>query len=171
MGDYNDAVALGQLTHTTPNTALVRNYASRPGVALNFEQDAIDNLGVFARLSLNDGSKEAYEFTEINRSVALGLSLKGTEWSRPDDTIGFADEVADISHAARNYFAAGGLGILIGDGQLPHYGLENVMETYYSAKVASWFTATLDYQFIADPAYNRDRGPVSVFGVRLHGEF
>jgi len=171
MGDYNDAVAFGQLTHTTPDTALVRNYASRPGAALNFEQEAIDNLGVFARVSLNDGSKEAYEFTEINRSLAVGLSLKGAGWSRPDDTIGFAEEVAGVSNAARNYLAAGGLGILIGDGQLPHYGLENVVETYYSAKVRSWFTATFDYQFIADPAYNRDRGPVSIFGVRLHGQF
>ena len=171
MGDYNDAIALGELTHAVPDTALVRNYASRPGAALNFEQAATDNLGVFARVSLNDGSKEAYEFTEINRSLAVGLSLKGADWSRPDDTIGFAEEVAGISHAARNYLATGGLGILIGDGQLPHYGLENVVETYYSAKVASWFTTTFDYQFIANPAYNRDRGPVSVFGVRLHGQF
>ena len=154
MGDYNDAVALAALTHAAPNTALVRNYASRPGAAFNFEQEAMDNLGVFARASLNDGSKEAYEFTEINRSLAVGLSLKGTAWSRPDDTIGAAEEVAGISNASRGYLAAGGLGILIGDGRLPQYGLENVVETYYSAKVASWFTATFDYQFIANPAYN-----------------
>jgi high affinity Mn2+ porin len=171
MGDYNDAVAFAELTHTTPNVALVRNYASRPGASLNFEQGVTDTLGLFARASINDGSKETYEFTDINRSLSLGLSLKGADWSRPDDTVGFAEEAAGISSAARNYFASGGLGILVGDGKLPQYGLENVVETYYSAKVTSWFTATFDYQFIANPAYNPERGPVSVFTVRLHGEF
>lgn len=171
MGDYNDAVAFGELTHSTPDVALVRNYASRPGASLNFEQGVADNLGLFARASINDGSKETYEFTDINRSLSLGLSLKGAEWSRPDDTIGLAEEVAGISSAARNYFANGGLGILVGDGKLPQYGLENVVETYYSAKVTNWFTATFDYQFIANPAYNPERGPVSIFGIRLHGEF
>jgi len=29
----------------------------------------------------------------------------------------------------------------------------------------------LDYQFISDPAFNRARGPVSVFGGRVHWEF
>jgi len=28
----------------------------------------------------------------------------------------------------------------------------------------------VDYQFISNPAFNRDRGPVSVFEGRLHWE-
>jgi high affinity Mn2+ porin len=171
MGDYNDAIELGELTHTTPDTALVRRYNSRAGGSLNFEQKLTGDLGVFARASINDGSKEAYEFSDIDRSVSTGLSLTGARWERPDDTVGVAGVVDAVSNSAQRYFAAGGLGILIGDGRLPHYGLENVLETYYSAKVASWFTTTFDYQFIDNPAYNRDRGPVSVFGVRLHTEF
>jgi high affinity Mn2+ porin len=29
----------------------------------------------------------------------------------------------------------------------------------------------MDYQFVVNPAFNRDRGPVSVFGTRIHWEF
>jgi len=170
MGDYLDAVALGKLTGTVPDIALVRRYASRPGGVLNIEQQVTDDLGVFARLSLNDGSKEAYEFTEINRSAALGLSLKGTAWGRKDDTIGFAGVNNVLSDSARDYFAAGGLGILLGDGRLPHYGDERILEIYYDAAMTGWLSLSADYQFIDNPAYNPDRGPVSVFAGRLHAQ-
>jgi high affinity Mn2+ porin len=76
-----------------------------------------------------------------------------------------------MSDAGKRFLAAGGLGILIGDGRLDHYERENVIEAYYAAKLWDGITGTLDYQFIANPAYNADRGPVSVFGLRLHGEF
>ena len=171
MGSYNDAVALAEQTGAVPNTALVRNYKSRGGVALNFQQELTGDLGMFTRLSYNDGSQEAYEFTEINRGLSTGLSLKGTSWNRSDDTVGAAYIVSGISQAAQRYFAAGGLGILIGDGRLPHYGLENGLETYYSAQLASWFWVTADYQLIVNPAYNRDRGPVNILGLRLHAAF
>jgi high affinity Mn2+ porin len=104
-------------------------------------------------------------------SVQAGLSLKGQSWNREDDTIGLAVETGGISKAAQRFFAAGGLGILIGDGRLDHYARENVIEAYYAAKLWSGIYTTLDYQFISNPAYNADRGPVSVLGVRLHGEF
>jgi high affinity Mn2+ porin len=171
MGNYEDAVALAQQTGGVPDTALVRRYASKPGVSFNAEQQLSDDLGAFLRLSADDGSKEAYEFTEINRSAELGLSLKGARWQRGDDTVGVTLVVNGISKAARDYFAAGGLGILIGDGRLPHYGAETILEAYYNAKLTGWLSAGADYQFIADPAYNRDRGPVSVLAVRLHAQF
>ncbi len=170
MGGYRDAVALGQATGSIPDTALVRRYASRPGGSLNVEQQIAGDLGAFARVSLNDGSKEAYEFTEINRSLALGLSLQGTGWGRKDDTIGVAAVNNVLSDPARSYFAAGGLGILIGDGKLPHYGEERILELYYDAALTGWLGVSADYQFIDDPAYNRDRGPVSVFAGRLHAQ-
>ena len=59
---------------------------------------------------------------------------------------------------------------LAGDGTLT-YGLEKVLETYYDFQIWKSIHGALDYQFIADPAFNRDRGPVSVFGARLHWEF
>ena len=168
MGSYDDAINLGLATQAIPSTALVRKPASRAGLAINFEQQLGDKLGAFVRASLDDGSKEADEFTEINRSLAVGLSRKGSDWGRPDDVIGVAGVVNAMSESARNYFAAGGIGILIGDGRLPHYDTENVFETYYSAKITDWLTAGADYQFIANPAYNPDRGPVSVLSARLH---
>ena len=171
MGDYNNAVSLAQQTGALPNTALVRLPASRPGAALNAQQEISGDLGAFLRLSLNDGSKEAYEFTEINKSLAAGLALKGAGWARPNDTIGAAFAIDGISKSAQNYFADGGMGILIGDGRLPHYGSEDVLETYYRMPLTDTLSADLDYQFIANPAYNRDRGPVSFIGAQLHVAF
>jgi high affinity Mn2+ porin len=107
MGGYGDAVRLAQATGTQPDMALVRRYASRPGAVFNIEQQVTDDLGAFARLSWNDGSKEAYEFTEINHSVSLGLSLRGTDWGRPNDTWGVAGVVNGLSDSAKTYFAAG----------------------------------------------------------------
>jgi high affinity Mn2+ porin len=85
--------------------------------------------------------------------------------------VGAAFVVNGISKSAQSYFADGGLGILIGDGQLPHYGTEDIFETYYRAPILGWLSADLDYQFIANPAYNPDRGPVSVIGAQLHASF
>lgn len=167
MGDYNAAVALAEKTGALPNTALVRSPASKPGAALNVQQEISDGLGAFLRLSLDDGSKEAYEFTEINKSLAAGLALKGAMWGRPADTVGAAFVIDGISKSAQTYFADGGMGILIGDGRL-HYGSEDVFETYYRMPLTDTLSTDLDYQFIANPAYNRDRGPVSVIGAQLH---
>jgi high affinity Mn2+ porin len=170
MASYSDAVALGSETGNTPNVALVRKRQERMGISLNVEQEITPDLGAFLRLSTNDGRKEAFEFTEINRSVSAGLSLAGEFWGRPDDGFGLAAVVNGISGDARDYFAAGGLGILIGDGRLPHYGAESILETFYSLRVAKWLCLGLDYQYIQNPAYNRDRGPVSVIGLRVHVE-
>src|SRR6266446_3028445 len=98
------------------------------------------------------------------------LSLKGRDWGRPKDTFGLAGVVNGLSDSARAYFAAGGLGILIGDERLPHYGPAKILEAYYSAAVTDWLSLALDYQWIDNPAYNRDRGPVSVLGIRVHVE-
>lgn len=168
MGDYNAAVQLGLLTNSIPSTALVRVPAFRPGAALNLEQQVSDDIGAFVRASLSDGSKETYEFTEIDRSIASGLAIKGSAWARPNDTFGVAGVVNGLSQSAKRYFADGGLGILIGDGRLPHYSTEDIGETYYSVPLTDWLVGTADYQVVLNPAYNRDRGPVSVIGVRLH---
>ena len=101
----------------------------------------------------------------------LGLSQTGKPWGRPDDTVGLASVVNDISNAHQAFFNAGGLGIVIGDGVLPHPGLEQVLETYYKYAVSSLLWVTLDYQFVVNPGYNRDRGPVSVAALRVHAEF
>ena len=171
MAKYTDAVRLSQLTGMTPDVALVRQYDTRAGAALNIEQGLSPQIGFFARLSMNDGSKEAYEFTEINRSVAMSLAIKGAAWGRPDDTVGISGVVNSISAAARRYFAAGGLGILIGDGQLPRASWEKIAELYYSAAVTRGISLAFDFQHAAAPAYDAARGPVNILGLRLHAEF
>jgi high affinity Mn2+ porin len=171
MARYDDAVRLGEETGAIPDVALVRRFASRPGFALILEQEFAPGVGGFARASANDGSKEAYEFTEINRSIAGGLSIKGVRWGRADDTFALAATINALSDPARRYFAAGGLGILIGDGRLPNAGQERIAETYYAVSMTDHVTLTADYQYVVNPAYNRDRGPVSIIAARLHGEF
>lgn len=169
MGGYRDALQLAQATNATPETALVRRNSSNPGLTLNFEQELAEDLGVFARTGINSGKKEAYEFTDINRSVSGGLSLQGKRWGRPDDKLGLAGAINALSSDAKAYFSAGGIGILIGDGRL-NYGTEKIIEAYYSAALSKHLKLTLDYQHVNNPAYNRDRGPFSIYAVRLHAE-
>ena len=61
-------------------------------------------------------------------------------------------------------------GILIGDGRL-NYQEEKILEAYYALNLGKGATLTFDYQFVVDPAYNADRGPVSIFATRMHVEF
>ncbi len=171
MGSYADALALAAATGTTPSTAAVRQYTSRGGVSLNIEQQINDQLGAFVRAGWANGNLEPYEFTDIDRTVAAGISLNGKSWSRPDDTVGLAGVVNGISGIHQAYFNAGGLGILIGDGMLPHPGLEQIVETYYSYALTSSVKLTADYQFIVNPGYNTDRGPASVISGRFHYQF
>ncbi|HTW70661.1 MAG TPA: carbohydrate porin [Acetobacteraceae bacterium] len=170
LGTYADALALGAATGTTPSTGAVRNYRSKYGVALNLEQQLASDIGMFLRAGLMQGSVEEDDFTDIDQSVSAGISLAGTRWGRPDDTVGLAVATSQISHEAKLYFAAGGLGGIIGDGQMPEAGPEQIIETYYSLAVFSFGHITADYQFVNNPAYNRERGPVSVFALRLHAE-
>jgi high affinity Mn2+ porin len=170
MGNYDAAINLAGQTGAIPDTSRVRRDQSRPGVAFNLEQALTADLGIFARASWNTGNAEAFEFTEINRSIALGLSLNGADWGRPQDTLGSGIVVSGLSAAAQRYFSAGGLGILIGDGQL-NYGAEAVSETYYAWRPWAHLTLSADYQWAGNPAYNRDRGPVSIFSLRAHAEF
>jgi high affinity Mn2+ porin len=170
MGRYEDAILLAESTGAPADTAAVRRYTSRTGISLNVEQQLSSDLGVFARAGLASGDVEPYEFTDIDRTIAAGLSLSGKQWGRPNDTVGLAGIVNAISGPHQAYFNAGGLGILIGDGTLPHPGPEDIIETYYSFPVSTC-RVTLDYQFILNPGYNRDRGPVSVISTRIHVQF
>ena len=124
-----------------------------------------DDLGAFARFSYNDGRNEIMSFTDIDRSGLVGVSLKGTAWQRPDDTIGVAGVVNALSRIHAQFLEAGGLGVLVGDGKLS-YGTEDILEAYYRFQVVKPLSLTADYQFVANPAYNRARGPVSIFPRR-----
>ena len=171
LGTYQDALALAAATNTIPSTAAVRTYRSKYGMVLNLEQQLTPDLGLFARIGWTQGSVEEDDFTDVDQTVSIGLSLAGTHWGRPDDTVGLAGAANQISHAGKLYLAAGGLGGIIGDGQLPMAGPEQILETYYSFAAFKFARVTADYQFVNDPAYNRQRGPVSILALRLHAEF
>jgi high affinity Mn2+ porin len=170
MGGFADAIALAQVTGGPADIAAVRRYTSRGGVSMNLEQQITSDLGVFARAGVANGAVEPYEYTDIDRTVAVGLALKGTQWHRPDDTFAVAAIVNGITKEHQAFLNAGGLGILVGDGMLPHPGFEQIIETYYQLPVYTWHV-TFDYQFVVNPAYNRDRGPVSLLAVRAQTEF
>lgn len=170
MGRFTDAIQLAAATGEPADIAAVRRYTSRSGMSVNLEQQVTASLGVFARAGMASGSIEPYEFSDIDRTVAAGLALSGKPWGRPDDTFGLAGVVNRISGEHQAFLNAGGLGILVGDGRLPNPGGERIVEAYYSLALSNW-RATFDYQFISNPAYNRDRGPVSVLGARLRTNF
>jgi high affinity Mn2+ porin len=171
MGLLDEAVRLAALTGSTPNPADVRQYRSRLGVSLSLEQSLSTDLGVFARVGKAAGNVEAYEFTDIDRSIEVGASINGLRWHRPEDTVGVAVIDNGISAARERYLDAGGLGVLIGDGRLPHPGAEQIVETYYDVAAVSWAHLCLDYQWVKNPGYNTDRGPVSIVAVRVHAQF
>ncbi len=170
-GHFADAIALAAATGMPADITAVRVYDSRPGISVNLQQQISEELGVFARAGWADGSIEPWDFTDVDRTLSAGLSLKGKQWGRPDDTVGLAGVVNDIAGVHQAFFNAGGLGILIGDGMLPHPGLEGIIEAYYSYALNSAVKLTFDYQFVANPGYNTDRGPVNVFSTRVHWQF
>jgi len=168
MGRYGDALALAAASGATPDTASVRRYAHRDGLSINAEQVVSDSVGVFARVGIADGSKEAYDFTDIDRTVEAGVSVTGKNWHRKDDVFGAVLLVNDISKAAQAYFTSGGLGVLVGDGALRHKAQEVIAELTYTATLKPWAHLSLDGQMVFNPAYNSDRGPAPVIALRLH---
>jgi high affinity Mn2+ porin len=170
MGSYADAVAQPVTTPNYPDITLTRTVRTNYGFEANLEQAITADLGVFSRVSWNTGLYEIIAWTDCDESATAGVQLKGTSWGRPDDKIGVAGLIEGLSPEAKAYFAAGGLGILIGDGAL-NYQPEKILETYYSYSLNTWSALTFDYQFVDDPAYNADRGPAHIFAGRLHAEF
>jgi len=165
MGSYSEALSVpgADITQT-------RAYRFKYGFGLNWEQEIVKNVGVFSRVGWSDGNTEAWVFSDADYTATAGVSIKGEFWGRPDDTVGLAAVFDGISHVHQEFLEAGGTGILAGDGAL-NYGWEKDMETYYDFKIWKTIHASVDYQFITDPAFNQARGPVSFFGGRLQWEF
>ena len=172
MGNFDEALTY-QRVHgdATPDLANVRRNQNKLGGGLNVEQSVTENIGVFGRYGFNNGRTETYQFSEADRSVSGGVSIKGALWGREKDTLGIALANTDISKAHRAYLAAGGLGAFIGDGKLPNYRSEQLLEAYYNLTLAAHTSLAADYQRISHPAYNADRGPVNIFALRLHLDY
>ena len=175
MGNYRQALDIAALTGLAPDAAMATTHRygnSKWGFGVLVDQEIANNVGAFFRASWNDGKTETFAFTQIDRSIAFGLSFKGELWGRPGHTAGIAVAQNDLSRYHRDFLAAGGTGLIIGDGKL-RYGSERMLEAYYDLPVYrdNVFVAA-NYQLVHNPGYNRDRaGPVHVFGLRIHARY
>ena len=166
MGNYREALALSPVN---PDITQTRESRIKYGFLFNWQQRITTELSVFARAGWNDGRTETWAYTEADVSGSFGMILKGKQWGRPQDELGIGYILSSLSPMHRDYLAAGGLGFELGDGKL-NYGLENTFEIYYNWELRKGVNVTFDYQVIANPGYNQDRGPVQFLGVRLHLE-
>lgn len=147
-----------------------RHGGRKTTIGFSGDLDLGGGAGVFLRAGWNDGQYSTWAFTEIDQTLTGGLSLKGTRWKRPDDAVGLAIGANGISGPHRDFLSRGGNGFILGDGAL-NYREELIVEAYYSALLTPFFQITLDYQYMQNPGYNADRGPVHALAVRGHVSF
>jgi hypothetical protein len=172
MGTYREAVdAFLSGTDMTPNILLHEHFSAlKYGFGYNAEQELTENLRVFGRFGWNDGKTESFAYTEVDQTVEAGADYTGARWNRPADKIGLAVVSNAIKSDHQNYLKLGGLGFLLGDGNL-NYGRENIVESYYNWHAWRGLFYAVDVQHINNPGYNRDRGPAWVGSVRAHIDF
>ncbi len=168
MGSYEQALAESPIAPDVTTTRA--SGRTKAGFAASANQDLGSGLGVFLRVSYNDGKNETWAFTEIDRSIAAGVVQAGSRWGRPDDEAGLGVVVSGLSDPHRRYLGAGGYGFIIGDGAL-NYAPEILGEAYYRLALTREVSAGVNYQPIFHPAYNSDRGPAHVFTGRVHVAF
>jgi high affinity Mn2+ porin len=166
-GTFREAILANGTTNIESTR---RDETLKYGFGVNMEQSITPEIGVFGRWGWSDGKTESWAFTQIDRSLSGGVSINGKLWKRKSDHIGIAGVRNYLSGDHRSFLAHGGLGFIIGDGRLDHYRPEGIMEVYYSWHATKEWTITGDFQHVRDPAYNSDRGPVSVGTIRLHWE-
>lgn len=173
LAKVDDIVDYALLTGGLPpdvNLPWIRKRHLKVGGGVNIQQQISKEIGFFLRASMADGRFETVDFTDIDRSLATGVTAQGALWGREKDEIGLAGVFSGLSGPRIRYFGLGGLSVYIGDGGLS-YGGEKVLETYYKCTVRDGLELTLDYQLVGNPGHNLARGPVNVFGLRLHAQF
>ena len=172
MGLYRDAIN-AYLQGKTPKpeiTSVERFGAVKYGFGLNAEQELTSDFRVFTRVGWNEGQHESFAYTEIDQTVEAGSDYSGHQWHRPLDKVGLAFVTNGIKHDHQEYLKLGGLGFILGDGNLS-YGRENILEGYYNAHTWRGLYTAFDTQLVDHPGYNTARGPVVVFSVRTHVDF
>jgi high affinity Mn2+ porin len=172
MGSYTEAnAAFRRGDDATPSIEAHRQQGRvKHGAGINIEQHLPHSLRAFVRWGWNDGDTESFAYTEVNNTVAAGADVLGGAWHRPADRFGAAFVSNGLSDAHRTYLQLGGLGFLLGDGNLT-YGREAILETYYTARIWRGVSAAAGAQYVSHPGYNRDRGPVLVPMARAHFDF
>jgi hypothetical protein len=172
MGSYRQAIDnfRAGLTPVPEITAHPLQTTIKYGFGANFEQPLNGWLGLFGRWGWNEGRHESYAYTEVDETFELGVGASGARWDRKFDRVGLVFVSNGISRDHQQYLTLGGLGFLLGDGRLT-YGRENIIETYYTLHLWRGAYPSFGFQYVANPGYNRDRGPVLAPTLRLHLEF
>ncbi|MFZ3343423.1 MAG: carbohydrate porin [Terriglobales bacterium] len=172
MGIYRDAVE--QFLQGQVRTPDITNHpwhiTRKYGFGANVEQELAPYLTAFARFGWDNGKTESFAYTEVDQTFVAGLGARGAWWHRRQDRAGWAVATNGICKDHQEYLRLGGLGFLLGDGNL-NYGRETIFESYYTAHVWRGIYVAPGVQHINDPGYNRDRGPVVVPSFRAHVEF
>ncbi len=171
MGTYSDALAAyREDIDAVPDVTLYRVKGRETyGFGLNVEQEIATDVHAFARIGWNNGKNESFAYTEIDNTLMIGGDVRGGRWSRRDDKLGLAAVSNGLSAGHKEYLELGGSGFILGDGKL-HYGRENIIEAYYTARIARGVFPAVDLQLVQNPGYNTDRGPAVVGSIRLHLE-
>ena len=176
MGIYRDAVTQF-IDRSSPEPETTPEITNHPwhitrkyGGGVNLEQNLTRNVTAFARWGWDNGKTESFAYTEIDSTFAEGVGVNGARWRRKQDRAGIAFVSNGIKKDHQVYLADGGLGFLLGDGRL-NYGRENIVESYYTAHVWRGIYIAPGVQYVNNPGYNRDRGPVVVPTLRAHVEF
>ncbi len=140
------------------------------GIGLDVEQHVASDVGVFFRGMYSDGQSEVDAYNPADRSVSVGAVAKGSTWNRPFDVAGVGFGMSWISDEHARYLGMGGVDGFVGDGRI-RQAAEGVVEAFYSVNLlrAVWLSA--DYQYLWNPGFNADRGPVHIIGWRVHAEF
>jgi carbohydrate-selective porin OprB len=171
MGIYRDQIIAAAQSDMVPDVTNHPWHVTRKyGFGVNIEQNLTQYLTAFGRFGWDNGKTESFAYTEVDQTFLEGVGAQGAWWHRKQDRAGVAFVSNAIKKDHQNYLADGGLGFLLGDGHL-NYGRENILETYYTAHVWRGIYLAPGFQHIADPGYNRDRGPVIVPSFRAHVEF
>jgi len=178
LASFRDAINYGNSVGWVPDATNGMEYILnvrgaekiKYGFGINMDQAISSNLGVFFKAMWSDGRTETYAFGEVDRSIATGVSIKGGNWDRAQDTLGISYLAHFLSRDRREYLEKGGISYFIGDGWL-NYRPEQIFETYYNLNITKKLWLTADLQRVWNPAYNGDRGPLNIYGARIHAEF
>ncbi|HSQ62165.1 MAG TPA: carbohydrate porin [Polyangiaceae bacterium] len=154
-----------------PDMCWVRHPNVKVGIGVDAEQHITKDIGVFVRAMYADGRSEVDAYNPADRSLSFGAVGKGSLWHRPFDVAGIGYGMSWISDIHAQYLALGGVDGFVGDGLLPHPGPESVFEVFYSFNLFKALWISGDYQFLSNPGFNADRGPVHILGARVHAEF
>jgi hypothetical protein len=170
MGDYPAAVN-GYLSgeDLMPDLSAHIWRSGNWGLGLNGETTLPAGIRLFGRVGETDGKKEVFQFAEADRTTVFGGDFDGRGWRRRRDKVGIAMAVNGLSAVHRRYLELGGESYLLGDGELT-YGREKILECYYNIPFWRGIFGAFDVQHIWNPGYNQARGPIIIFGLRLHLE-